>query len=145
MASISSIPRFLLPRQATLPKSRLLLLDLPKRTTTPARAPGLAVERFQHASTSSSSSKARVLQKPSKFNPPSHPQRIRRKPVMQYGPDLTEQELETQRTKKYPHMMPPEGSFMHWFLTNKILHMWISLVSTFHQPLLSPSAFSPGD
>jgi hypothetical protein len=25
-------------------------------------------------------------------------------------------------------MMPPEGSFMHWFLTNKMLHTWITVV-----------------
>jgi hypothetical protein len=25
-------------------------------------------------------------------------------------------------------MMPPEGSFMHWFIMNKTIHMWITLV-----------------
>lgn len=24
-------------------------------------------------------------------------------------------------------MMPPEGTFMHWFLTNRVIHLWISL------------------
>lgn len=31
------------------------------------------------------------------------------------------------RTKKYPNMMSPEGSFMHWFLTNRYIHLWITM------------------
>ena len=29
-------------------------------------------------------------------------------------------------------MMPPEGSLMHWFLTNRSLHLYITLVSAQH-------------
>lgn len=25
-------------------------------------------------------------------------------------------------------MMPNEGTFMHWFLTNRYIHVWISMV-----------------
>lgn len=32
------------------------------------------------------------------------------------------------KTKRYPNMMPPEGSFMWRFLTDRRLHMWITLV-----------------
>ncbi|KAF2214651.1 hypothetical protein CERZMDRAFT_95043 [Cercospora zeae-maydis SCOH1-5] len=67
--------------------------------------------------------KPRVLEKPDKFRPPSHPSRLRSKTRYTYGPDLTP----AQKTKRYPHMMPPEGTFMHWFLTNRIIHLWISL------------------
>ncbi|KAK4507715.1 hypothetical protein PRZ48_001450 [Zasmidium cellare] len=78
---------------------------------------------IRHASTTPPP-KPRVLEKPDKFRPPSHPSRIRSKPKYNYGPELTQE----QRTKKqYPHMMPPEGTFLHWFLTNRSIHVWISM------------------
>ncbi|KAK4547468.1 hypothetical protein LTR36_001124 [Oleoguttula mirabilis] len=70
--------------------------------------------------------KPRLLEKPERFNPPSHPSRIRSKPKY-YGPDLSAHERRAQKTRQYPHMMPPEGSFMHWFLTNRTLHLYITL------------------
>lgn len=33
-----------------------------------------------------------------------------------------------QAKKKYPNLMPPEGTFMHWFLNNKVIHLWITMV-----------------
>lgn len=72
--------------------------------------------------------KPRVLEKPERFNPPSHPSRIRRKPKY-YGPSLSEHERQEQKTKQYPHMMPPEGSFMRWFLTDRRVHVYITIVS----------------
>lgn len=68
-----------------------------------------------------------VLEKPEKFNPPSHGARLRNPAPRYYGPQMTEKELNQQKKKKYPNMMPPEGSFMHWFLHNKMIHLWISL------------------
>lgn len=82
---------------------------------------------LRHASTASPP-KPRVLEKPERFNPPSHPSRIRPKPKY-YGPDLSEHERKAQRTRQYPHMMPEEGTFLHWFLTNKNIHLFISMVS----------------
>lgn len=41
-----------------------------------------------------------------------------------------------QKTKRYPHMMPPEGSFMHWFLTDRTIHLWITIVRTTIRRLL---------
>ncbi|CAK1356273.1 unnamed protein product [Cercospora beticola] len=67
--------------------------------------------------------KPRVLEKPDKFRPPSHPSRLKSKTRYTYGPDLTQ----AQKTRRYPHMMPPEGTFLHWFLTNRTIHLWISL------------------
>lgn len=75
--------------------------------------------------------KPRVLEKPDKFRPPSHAARLpssRKRPQYTYGPRLTPEELMAQNRKKYPNMMPPEGSFMHWFLTNRMLHVYISFV-----------------
>ena len=113
MAS-TTIPRFLLPRGG------LYLRD-------PRLQYRLAALNIRHASTANPS-KPRVLEKPAKFNPPSHPARLRRTPKAYPGPALSEPEREAQKTRQYPHMMPPEGSFWHWFLTNRLLHTYISLV-----------------
>ncbi|KAF2722781.1 hypothetical protein K431DRAFT_221459 [Polychaeton citri CBS 116435] len=81
-----------------------------------------AVQR--HAS--SNIPKPRVLAKPERFNPPSHPSRIRAARPS-YGAPLNERERQAQKTRQYPHMMPPEGTFFHWFLTNRTIHLWISM------------------
>jgi hypothetical protein len=71
--------------------------------------------------------KSQILEKPTRFNPPSHgARRVQRK--IYPGPRLSEAEAIQQKTRKYPNMMPPEGSFMHNFLTDRRLHVWISLV-----------------
>jgi len=90
----------------------------------------LLIPSIRHASTSPPP-KPRVLEKPERFNPPSHPSRIRSKPRF-YGPALSEHERQAQKTRRYPHMMPPEGSFMHWFLTDRTVHLYITLVPPVH-------------
>ncbi|KAB2570754.1 Major facilitator superfamily [Lasiodiplodia theobromae] len=92
--------------------------------------PAQLLFRRNYAAAKNDDSKPRVLEKPDKFRPPSHPARIpssRKRPQYTYGPRLTDEELATQKRKQYPNMMPPEGSFMHWFLTNRMLHVYISL------------------
>lgn len=98
------------------------------------------------AQPSSSKGKPIYLEKPARFNPPSHGSRLpsgknkeRRQEAAlprSYGPELTEE----QRAKQYPHMMPNEGTFMHWFLTNRAIHAWITLVSLLrpHNPDRDP-------
>ncbi|KAI7179907.1 hypothetical protein D0869_09523 [Hortaea werneckii] len=81
---------------------------------------------LRHSSTSPPP-KPRVLEKPERFNPPSHPSRLRSRGPKYYGPALSDREREMQKTKRYPHMMPPEGSFMHWFLTDRTIHLWITI------------------
>lgn len=116
MAS-TSIPRFLLPR------GQLYMRN-------PRLQQYAASLSLRYASTSGPQ-KARLLEKPDKFRAPSHPQRLRKQRPSYAGPALSEQELEAQKTKQYPHMMPPDGSFRHWFLTNKFIHLWITLVGRF--------------
>jgi hypothetical protein len=107
------------------------LRDLPTRVVLQHRAPQLSI---RNASTAIPP-KTIVLEKPDKFRPPSHPQRLNRKPPRQYpGPPLSESERQAQKTKRYPHMFPNEGTPLHWFLTNKWIHMWISLVCFAHTP-----------
>ncbi|KAI1612875.1 hypothetical protein EDD36DRAFT_248007 [Exophiala viscosa] len=69
-----------------------------------------------------------VLEQPDKFRPPSHPSRLaaRRRPAA-YNQGSTEQEKEHQKTRTYPHMFPEKGSFMHWFLTDRWIHIWITM------------------
>jgi hypothetical protein len=112
----ATIPRFLLPRQGAIWR-------------TPAvRNFGTTTRRSAAAS---KPSKPLVLEKPTKFNPPSHPSRLR-KPRPQYpGPQLSAEEIARQSAKKYPNMMPPEGTFMHWFLTNRSIHIYITLGTLF--------------
>ena len=82
----------------------------------------------RHAS--NTPSKPKVLEKPSKFNPPSHPSRLVKQPTYRhYGPDLTEErKLELDMTE-FPHMLPPAGTWKHWFLTSRLFHTWFALVS----------------
>ncbi|KAF2401224.1 hypothetical protein EJ06DRAFT_529357 [Trichodelitschia bisporula] len=101
---------------------RRLLLRYASRPT--------SIQHFRAASSKSgkASLKPLVLEKPDKFRPPSHASRPRNAAPRAFpGPPLSKEELEAQKTKKYPHMMPPEGTFMHWFLTNRMLHAYISM------------------
>ncbi|KAI9710963.1 MAG: hypothetical protein M1820_002400 [Bogoriella megaspora] len=113
-----AIPKFLLPRGSQYLRA-LQAAQLATITNTARR---------RYASSSSpSSAKPRVLEKPAKFNPPSHPSRLRSKPRAYAGPPLSEQQKQEQKVKQYPHMMPPEGTFMNWFLRDKSIHVWISM------------------
>ena len=84
----------------------------------------------RHASTKAQTDKSRILEKPERFNPPSHGSR-RVKPRMYPGPRLSEQEKEEQSHKRYPNTMPPEGTLTHTLLTSRGLHLTITLVSLY--------------
>ncbi|KAF2018677.1 hypothetical protein BU24DRAFT_418203 [Aaosphaeria arxii CBS 175.79] len=126
MASIPlhSIPRFLLPRGPHLlrPRAHPLLpitASLRHASTTPR--PRTLAEQLRN--------KQPVIPQPDKYRPPSHGKRTPRSETQQksYGPKLTAEDKQRMRTKKYPNMMSPEGTFSHWFLNNKAIHLWISM------------------
>ena len=119
MPPTTSIPRFLLPQKSAMWRTRL---SIPASTSLTIR------NASNQKKNSNSKSKPFVLEKPSKFTPPSHPARLRKQGPRYPGPQLSDEEIARQTTKKYPNMMPPEGSFMHWFMNNKTIHMWITLV-----------------
>ncbi|KAL5615287.1 hypothetical protein BROUX41_005338 [Berkeleyomyces rouxiae] len=74
------------------------------------------------------SSKPIVLEKPTRFVPPSHGSRLARKQVPKhYGPAFTPDEIKEQNNRDYPTMLPPEGTFAHWFWTSKAVHTWIAI------------------
>lgn len=130
MAPASSIPRFLLPQTGALWRTRVSTSS-PISTTIrhASKAPPKKVVKPSAGKPSSKPpSKPLVLEKPTKFNPPSHGARLRKEAPRYPGPQLSAEEETAQRTKKYPNMMAPEGSFMHWFINNKSIHIYISLV-----------------
>ncbi|KAH8899590.1 hypothetical protein GQ53DRAFT_317575 [Thozetella sp. PMI_491] len=116
-SSVSSIPRFLLPQSGAIWR-RL-------RVPGTGRA-GLVSVRF--ASTSGDSSKPIVLEKPERFNPPSHGSRLpKRTTPRHYGGDLSATEAQAQRTKEYPGLMSPKGSWSHWVWHSYWLHSMIAM------------------
>ncbi|QBZ53991.1 hypothetical protein PoMZ_09681 [Pyricularia oryzae] len=72
-----------------------------------------------------------VLEKPEKFNPPSHGARLPKKgyapPSRTYGGDLSAEQIRVQNTKDYPGMPPPQGSMAHRIIHNRRLHAFISI------------------
>ncbi|KAF3480528.1 uncharacterized protein GIQ15_05875 [Arthroderma uncinatum] len=134
MAPPSAIPRFLLPRGG-LSKSSLQNLHI--NTAAAPRRNGIQPSMFHRLNFSSSAScgagppKARVLEKPDKFRPPSHAARRvvnpNKQPRNYPGPAPTPKEIADRQTKRYPNMFPPEGTVLFKFLTNKGIHVWISM------------------
>lgn len=123
-SSKAIIPRFLLPLQGPLWRGIQIPLSQNIRI------------RFASGSSKSTSSspgkpeKPIVLEKPLKFNPPSHGSRLKRNTTPKhYGPDLTAEERVAQSQKNYPGMMAPEGSWAHWFWHSRLLHTFITMVS----------------
>ena len=102
------------------------------------RVSALATRFFSSSSSSPAAANPIVLDKPEKFRPPSHPSRLnaRRIPRLYPGPPIPEAEKKAQATRKYPHTFPNKGTRMYWFLTNKYIHLWISLV-WFPKPVFS--------
>lgn len=114
MASRALIPRFLLPLRG--PLWRGVHIPLSQNTV---------CVRFA----SSGADKPIVLEKPARFNPPSHGSRLRKNVTPKhYGPVLTAEEISVQNSKDYPGMMAPSGSWAHWFWHSRVLHTCITMV-----------------
>lgn len=114
MASRTVIPRFLLPLQGPLWRG--------------VRIPLSQNIRIQFAS--NKSGKPIVLEKPLKFNPPSHGSRLKKNTLPKhYGPELTFEEKRVQSQRDYPGMMAPDGTWAHWFWHSRLLHTFITMVS----------------
>ncbi|ORY13709.1 hypothetical protein BCR34DRAFT_561570 [Clohesyomyces aquaticus] len=138
MASLSlspSIPRFLLPRgpiflrptfQPRNARLSPLILRAASNNARPSRPSSLR-EQLQNTKGPA------VIPQPDKYRPPSHGKRMPERDKWSetasrtYGPKLTAEDKERMKKKKYPNMMSPEGTFMHWFLHNKFIHIWITM------------------
>ncbi|KAI0593734.1 hypothetical protein F4775DRAFT_586573 [Biscogniauxia sp. FL1348] len=72
-------------------------------------------------------SKPIVLEKPERFNPPSHGARLPRSMPKHYGGPATADEVKAQRARSYPGLPPPENSWSHWFIHSRGIHLFITL------------------
>ncbi|POR37100.1 Uncharacterized protein TPAR_02705 [Tolypocladium paradoxum] len=114
MASRTVIPRFLLPLQGPLWRG--------------VRIPLSQNIRIRYASSTAKPQRPIVLEKPARFNPPSHGSRLKRNATPRhYGPELTAPEIAAQNKRHYPGVMAPEGSWSHWFWHSRLLHTVITM------------------
>lgn len=103
----------------------------PVATPKPAAAEPVAKSALPSSlATPAGPSKPLILEKPEKFNPPSHGARLPRSTPKHYGGPLTNEEVQTQKTKDYPGLPPPENTWSHWFWNNRSIHLVITLVSS---------------
>lgn len=123
MASRAVIPRFLLPLQSPLWRGIRIPLS-----------PSVSVRYASTDKPAGKPHKTIVLEKPAKFNPPSHGSRPKRHVPKHYGPQLSAADIAQQNAKHYPGLMAPEGTWSHWFWHARLLHTVITMAS----PLLPP-------
>lgn len=111
---------------------RLLQWPYAPRTTIAATRRLPVVRYASSSSTSDKPNKTRILEKPAKFNPPSHGSRLPKsgaRPRQQhYGGDLSDVEVKVQNTKDYPGLMAPVGSLAYRMWHSKALHLCITMV-----------------
>ncbi|KAJ9132609.1 hypothetical protein NKR23_g11124 [Pleurostoma richardsiae] len=115
------IPRFLLPQTGMIWRRVNVPHSAPSRQLLHLTARWYAAGK---------SSKPPVLEKPAKFNPPSHGSRLpKRTTPRHYGGPLSAEEIQVQKKKDYPGLMAPEGTWAHWFWNNRAFHLFITLGS----------------
>ncbi|KAI1093430.1 hypothetical protein F5B19DRAFT_134554 [Rostrohypoxylon terebratum] len=96
-------------------------------TSRPAPIPPTPVAKPASAPKSTDPSKPLVLEKPERFNPPSHGSRLPRSTPRHYGGELSETEFKAQTARQYPGLPPPQNTWAHWFLTHRGIHLFITL------------------
>lgn len=135
-STTTSIPRFLLP-QAGL---------LWRRFRVPSAASSGSII-IRYASTSPpKGSKPIVLEKPARFNPPSHGSRLPKKQIPRhYGGELSFEEAQAQKKKDYPGLPPPPDTWTHWFWNSRAFHLTLTMVSPPLPLLPTPNPFPTGD
>jgi hypothetical protein len=140
------IPRFLLPRQSPLWLRATSVRNYASTKSASKANKKVPSEKTSklNASKPTNGTKPIVLEQPSHFRPPSHGSRRIKEAPRYPGPKLSEEEEATQKTRKYPNMMPAEGTFMHWFLNNRSIHLWLTLVSL-PSALISSTASLPAE
>ncbi|KAK1597765.1 uncharacterized protein LY79DRAFT_700671 [Colletotrichum navitas] len=123
------LPRFLLPAMGPMWRAAATSAGRPAAATL-RRNTAWTIRYASSASkpTGAGQKGPLILEKPAKFNPPSHGTRLPKKNgPKHYGGPLSAQEVRAQRTREYPGMMAPEGTWAHWFLNNRKIHLFISL------------------
>ncbi|KAK1761367.1 hypothetical protein QBC47DRAFT_369866 [Echria macrotheca] len=105
-----TIPKFLLPQTGRIWRTR--------------RSP--STKRF---ASSSPPQKPPVLEKPERFNPPSHGARLPRSSSMpkHYGGQLSKEEAIAQIKREYPGLMAPGGTLAYRIIYSKWIHLTITI------------------
>lgn len=122
----------MIPRPSLLPRARLLKRclnhsNIPSPTYRSSRLPPLlppSTITHRHVSYGTPP----TLEKPTRYNPPSHPTRINQPPSAPPRNYPGPPSPKSPPGKRYPNTFPDEGSFMHWFLTTRWIHLCITLV-----------------
>ncbi|KAI0439777.1 hypothetical protein F4803DRAFT_25844 [Xylaria telfairii] len=122
-AAKTSASRAAAPQKASTPT---------KPTTTPApaaREPVVQAVAPKPAAVppAADPSKPIVLEKPERFNPPSHGSRLPRSTPRHYGGSMTAEEVQAQSQRTYPGLPPPPNTWSHWFINSRGIHMFITL------------------
>ena len=124
-SATASIPRFLLPQ------SGLIWRRVVAGTPAPSPSVSASASRriFIRLASSNSKSGPHVLEKPERFNPPSHGARLPKKTTPRhYGGDLNAEEIKIQAQTDYPMMMAPKGTRAYWFWHSRWIHVIITVV-----------------
>ncbi|TDZ65999.1 hypothetical protein CTRI78_v003348 [Colletotrichum trifolii] len=131
MTTSTVIPRFLLPARSPMWRAAVVRATAGRPATAAAALRGnSSVWTIRYASTkpAAGGKGPLILEKPTKFNPPSHGSRLPKKGgPKHYGGQLSGQEVRAQRARDYPGMMAPEGTWAHWFVNNRTIHLVITL------------------
>ena len=116
-----------------MPPAHSLIRNLPLPWRLPWRTPifRLPPRAFASKHPQRAGGKPPVLEKPARFNPPSHGSRLPsgKGPPRHYGGPVSEIEIKAQARRDYPGLPPPPGSFAHMFWNSPRLHAWITIVS----------------
>jgi hypothetical protein len=119
-STTTSIPRFLLPQTGLLWR----------RFRVPNAASSSSIIIRYASTTPSKGGKPIVLEKPARFNPPSHGSRLPKKQIPRhYGGELSFEEAQSQKKKDYPGLPPPPDTWAHWFWNSRAFHLTITMVS----------------
>ncbi|OIW27177.1 hypothetical protein CONLIGDRAFT_682253 [Coniochaeta ligniaria NRRL 30616] len=117
-STTTSIPRFLLPQTGLLWQR----FRVPN-----AASSGSIIIRYA-STTPAKGSKPIVLEKPARFNPPSHGSRLPKKTTPRhYGGELSFEETQAQKKKDYPGLPPPPDTWAHWFWNSRAFHLTITM------------------
>ncbi|KAI0187166.1 hypothetical protein EV127DRAFT_151035 [Xylaria flabelliformis] len=122
----TSAPKAAAPQKATTPAKPAA------STTTPTPAASEPVVQAvapkpAAAPPAADPSKPIVLEKPERFNPPSHGSRLPRSTPRHYGGSLTAEEVQAQNQRTYPGLPPPPNTWSHRFINSRGIHMFITL------------------
>ncbi|KAI1438632.1 hypothetical protein GGR50DRAFT_371626 [Xylaria sp. CBS 124048] len=122
--------------QAATPENTSPASKRAPQATAPENAPPLASDPVAQAIAPKPTPTARpavdpskpiVLEKPERFNPPSHGARLPRSRPKHYGGPTTAAEYQAQSQRTYPGLPPPPNTFASWFINSRAVHMFITM------------------